>query len=731
MHSDSATSINADTTLLGRYASSRDAQAFAELVKRYSGLVFSTARRITGNDHDAEDVAQQCFLELARHAGKFSGPVVGWLYRVACTRSLNARRDRATRNTYEAKVDPRRSETPAESEWAELEPLIDQAIASLPDDQHLALILHYFQQKSQAQIASDCGVDQSTISRRLTQAIESLRSTLKKAGVVVTAAALPTLMLAHPTQAAPPALAVALTKVGLAGIGKTRPAFPVPYAAVAGVLAVTLAAVAILRTAQRDSTPPTSAPLFASTAPASPLQQRAITLQDTAGHPMSHVLVGTAAGQIYNGLQTDINGKLPASKFARGGQQYLAYSQRSAKMAIFSAPTGTQNALTPIMLNMNAANADGNVVNSSGAPIAGVTVKIFATLSDGHDFLLTTSGNTDNSGYYSVGPIPSAAGLKIRASLSDDPADPDGTPAIDTAGLLQIEIPDLVDPSGLAPARNPGPARARYSGRILDESGRPIQGVIVSMSYPYQHMIGEAGDAVTDGQGRFSRLLPPGAQDVSFRLLHPDYMGFHFAPDVSVDTSALRDGSAVIVMKKGWPVSGVVRDAFGNPVFNALVLAGRLYSSTAGPGAETIEDCTTNRTDLQGRFRIGGLPEGKNRLVITADQFAPQIIPMNLSANAPALQVTLDTGAVFSGEVVDSAGHPLAGASVGCEEWNVGESRGEAPPRLAKTDPNGRFTLEHLPRQGELSFLATHKGFLGTMFKWSNPRGPLQTVTLY
>ena len=55
-----------DGTLLQRYASDHDADAFAELVRRYAGMVYATCMRVTGNAHDAEDVAQECFLTLAR-----------------------------------------------------------------------------------------------------------------------------------------------------------------------------------------------------------------------------------------------------------------------------------------------------------------------------------------------------------------------------------------------------------------------------------------------------------------------------------------------------------------------------------------------------------------------------------------------------------------------------------------------------------------------------------------
>src|SRR6266487_2008523 len=63
------TGMDSDSVLLQRYSQTKDAQAFAQLVQRYAAMVFSVARRITGNVHDAEDVAQGCFMELAKAAG--------------------------------------------------------------------------------------------------------------------------------------------------------------------------------------------------------------------------------------------------------------------------------------------------------------------------------------------------------------------------------------------------------------------------------------------------------------------------------------------------------------------------------------------------------------------------------------------------------------------------------------------------------------------------------------
>ncbi|HEX2750710.1 MAG TPA: sigma factor, partial [Verrucomicrobiales bacterium] len=67
--------------LLQRFAASRSAEAFRELVNRYSGFVMAAARRQTGGDwHAAEDVAQRVFTALAQEAKKVRGESLGaWL----------------------------------------------------------------------------------------------------------------------------------------------------------------------------------------------------------------------------------------------------------------------------------------------------------------------------------------------------------------------------------------------------------------------------------------------------------------------------------------------------------------------------------------------------------------------------------------------------------------------------------------------------------------------------
>ena len=57
-----------DRELLCRYAEEHSEEAFAELVRRHTNLVYATALRLVGRSAMAEDVAQTVFIRLARKA---------------------------------------------------------------------------------------------------------------------------------------------------------------------------------------------------------------------------------------------------------------------------------------------------------------------------------------------------------------------------------------------------------------------------------------------------------------------------------------------------------------------------------------------------------------------------------------------------------------------------------------------------------------------------------------
>ena len=68
-----------------------DRQAFRTLVESYQKMVVNTCLGVVHNQSDAEDLAQEVFLEVFSNADQFRGDarLSTWLYRIAVNRSLN------------------------------------------------------------------------------------------------------------------------------------------------------------------------------------------------------------------------------------------------------------------------------------------------------------------------------------------------------------------------------------------------------------------------------------------------------------------------------------------------------------------------------------------------------------------------------------------------------------------------------------------------------------------
>lgn len=184
--------MTTDATLLNRYAATRDAVAFAELAKRYRAMVFAVGKRTTGSHHDAEDVTQGCFMDLARNAGRIVNGqcLAGWLYSAATRRAIRASQSKRRQAQIEQEAIAQRPEASGEGKWDDLSPLIDLAIAELPPELRDPLVLYFFQERSQAEIAAELKCSRTAIARRIEKGISHLRKKVDRSGVVASAAVL-------------------------------------------------------------------------------------------------------------------------------------------------------------------------------------------------------------------------------------------------------------------------------------------------------------------------------------------------------------------------------------------------------------------------------------------------------------------------------------------------------------------------------------------------------------
>src|SRR6516162_10143478 len=81
-----------DFTLLRRFASFGDPQAFAQIVQRYANFVYATCLRVIGDGSRAEDLSQETFFRLMRRPHEVRQNLGGWLHRTATHLALDSLR---------------------------------------------------------------------------------------------------------------------------------------------------------------------------------------------------------------------------------------------------------------------------------------------------------------------------------------------------------------------------------------------------------------------------------------------------------------------------------------------------------------------------------------------------------------------------------------------------------------------------------------------------------------
>jgi RNA polymerase sigma-70 factor, ECF subfamily len=167
-------------------------EAFADLVRRHEVRVFNLARMSTGNDADAEDVAQEVFVRVFRGLRGYRGDSTfrTWLYRVA----LNVIRSHRVRPSLFGRF--RRIEVNAADGAGELDALpgpgnledsvayrdaIDHALGRLPADLKTAVTLRDIEGLEYQEIAEVLGVPIGTVMSRIARGREKLRPVLAKA----------------------------------------------------------------------------------------------------------------------------------------------------------------------------------------------------------------------------------------------------------------------------------------------------------------------------------------------------------------------------------------------------------------------------------------------------------------------------------------------------------------------------------------------------------------------
>ncbi len=237
-------------------------------------------------------------------------------------------------------------------------------------------------------------------------------------------------------------------------------------------------------------------------------------------------------------------------------------------------------------------------------------------------------------------------------------------------------------------ASSASPAKKRLSVRVLSQ-GQPFAGARVQL-FEADHLqllatvtSNVAGEAVFEGLEAASVLAVVEHPELERRSTSLELIAGR--TDISMD------------LARGVTLRGVVSDENGASVADVVVAA----VSADGKNKRTV------KTDARGAYVVAMLSPGSFRVEVTTGRHLPYVssgIELSRAGSTTTHDVRLAPGRVLAGRVVDQAGKPLPGVSVGSSDPGSGATN---------TDADGRFELRGMG-EAPANLFASHPGFAAT-----------------
>jgi RNA polymerase sigma-70 factor (ECF subfamily) len=167
----------------------REERAFKELVESYQNMIINTCYGFLHNTEEAEDVAQEVFIQVFKSISSFRGDakLSTWLYRIAVNRSLNKIRSRKSKffvaidSLFESEHTHKSSYsvTPHDSlENQERAKVLHDAIDKLPDNQKTAFVLSKYKGLPNKKVSEIMSATLSSVEALLNRAKKNLQKNL-------------------------------------------------------------------------------------------------------------------------------------------------------------------------------------------------------------------------------------------------------------------------------------------------------------------------------------------------------------------------------------------------------------------------------------------------------------------------------------------------------------------------------------------------------------------------
>jgi len=242
-------------------------------------------------------------------------------------------------------------------------------------------------------------------------------------------------------------------------------------------------------------------------------------------------------------------------------------------------------------------------------------------------------------------------------------------------------------------------------GLVVDEQGEPVEGATVRIDI--HDMCADCVERIglrecrkrTDADGRWLLdTVPAEPGHLSIRASHPDYVDEKINDDMTGNLDKLRAGTAVMVMKKGLSLTGVVLTADGEPIEGATIMQGEHRWGTNYP--ETTSDAF-------GQFSFAKAKSGDMVLTVQAEGYSPELKKIMVNQETEPVEFRLMPGQTIRGRIVDVNDNPIEGVSVVVEHWR----QHNTIKMKTKTDAEGRFEWADAPKE-EVLFSISASGYM-------------------
>ncbi|HEV3115466.1 MAG TPA: sigma-70 family RNA polymerase sigma factor [Gemmataceae bacterium] len=684
-----------DKELLSHFASQSDEAAFAVLLRRHGPMVLRVCWRVLRNWHDAEDAFQATFLLLARKAPSRSwhDSIANWLYQSAYHLALKARAAAARRTAHEARAGREsRHDALADLSGRELQTVLDEELARLPEKYRAPLVLCYLEGATRDEAAQQLGCPLSTLGLRLEQGRSRLRGRLERRGLMFSAAlsaallaeqapaaTLTSRLLAGTTQAA--TLVAAGKAVGgaisesVAGLLRDGlKTLAVPKLKVVAALMVALSAFAI------------GAGVWVRHALA---EDKTATPQAETAKPL---VLESSASQSKRTQLASVEALRPDSSSSQDdaqGKEKLTVSGRVV-------------------------DADGKAVKQ--AQVAVVTRprrRLHSWEWTNFAFDMPDSGRSDGQGHFCLSAPPPSGKVLLPVT---PPWPRDETALVVSApgyGLAWRSLEGDFNPTNI-------PITLRREqiihGRLIDLQGLPAAGVQVVVARVRSEKPTQDGEAID------FRMPPQGLPPWPKPVITDDQGGFaiHGVAAGHVVILEVRDDRFARQLVEVHAGGNADRSFSLTP---ARRLVGRvLYADTRQPvpnvrlsvwalqkGGYPLIGATDGRTDAQGCFRINTFAGSSVSVTAFAPADAPYLNPIRRlewpkGAIQQELEIALPRGVLVRGTISEKdSGKPVAGATVEFDPYLSDNRDVQSGVTVWRTSgPDGRFQIAVPPGKGHL-----------------------------